>query len=81
MNHLRTVQTRNVVVSNVMMSSAPKMTCPHTHRFRVFMPGNTTNIYKQTISIVDIALDIPERGAGKSALGRWGGNYRLMAKI
>ena len=28
MNHLRSVQTRNVVVSNVMMSNAPKMTCP-----------------------------------------------------
>ena len=24
---------------------------------------------------------VPERGAGKSALGRWGGNYQLMAKI
>ena len=24
---------------------------------------------------------IAERGAGKSALGRWGGNYPLMAKI
>jgi hypothetical protein len=67
MNHLRTVQTRNVVVSNVMMSSAPKMTCPHTHRFRVFMPGNTTNIYKQTISIVDVAEIFSRFAANKQA--------------
>ena len=44
MNHLRTVQTRNVVVSNVMMSNAPKMTCPgdpraqtHTQIVRAYL--------------------------------------------
>ena len=44
MNHLRAVQTRNVVVSNVMMSNAPKMTCPgdpraqtHTQIVRAYL--------------------------------------------
>ena len=57
MSFIPPVQTRNVVVSNVMMSSAPKMTCPrdpHTHRFRVFMPGGTQHVCEKTISIVDI---------------------------
>ena len=62
MNHLRSVQTRNVVASNVMMSSAPKMTCPrdphaqkHTQIPCFHARGNTTNVCEQTISIVDIA--------------------------
>ena len=44
MNHLRSVQTRNVVVSNVMISNAPKMTCPgdpraqtHTQIVRAYL--------------------------------------------
>ena len=56
MNHLRSVQTRNVVVSNVMMSNAPKMTCPGD-------PRAQTHTNRQ---------GIPERGAGESKLGRGG---------
>ena len=44
MGHLRTVETRNVVASNVMMSNAPKMTCPgdpraqtHTQIVRAYL--------------------------------------------
>ena len=51
MNHLRTVQTRNVVVSNVMMSNAPKMTCPgdpraqtHTQIVRAYL----SEVYKMS---------------------------------
>ena len=67
MGHLRTVQTRNVVVSNVMMSSAPKMTCPHTQIPCFHARGNTTNIYKQTISIVDVAEIFSRFAANKQA--------------
>ena len=62
MNHLRTVQTRNVVVSNVMMSNAPKMTCPgdpraQTHKqIQCFHArGNTRNVCEKMIRIIDIA--------------------------
>ena len=65
MSFIPSVQTRNVVVSNVMMSSAPKNLAkndvsPHTQIPCFHARGNTTNVCKQTISIVDIALDIPE---------------------
>ena len=57
-NHLRTVQTRNVVVSNVMMSNAPKMTCPgdpraqtHTQIVRAYLrcvcAGKQASAYTQ----------------------------------
>ena len=44
MGHLRSVEARNVVASNVMMSNAPKMTCPgdprvqtHTQIVRAYL--------------------------------------------
>ena len=51
MNHLRTVQAHNVVVSNVMMSNTPKMTCPgdpraqtHTQIVRAYL----SEVYKMS---------------------------------
>ena len=58
MNHLRTVQTRNVVVSNVMMSNAPKMTCPgdpraqtHTQIVRAYLRCAQPHIQYKTLSV------------------------------
>ena len=52
MNHLRAVQTRNVVVSNVMMSNAPKMTCPgdpraqtHTQIVRAYLSAALAKVH------------------------------------
>ena len=63
----------------------------HTYNTRPFENGSAgrreeglaslTPCTKNEKNEVKSPFPIAERGAGKSALGRWGGNYPLMAKI
>ena len=69
MHDFRTVQTTTIVGGGKQFSNSKS----HIREENDDDHLHTTHTQKVSY--------ITERGAGKSALGRWGGNYPLMAKI